>query len=351
MLPEVELAALADSIKAGGLRLPIVLAKDGSILDGRNRAEACRRAGVEPAMVTYDGDDFVGEVIRLNLQRRHLNTSQRAMIAARLATLGDGQRKDRVGSQICEPKTQAEAAALLSVSKRSVETARKAIETAPPEVIAAVDAGEVTITSAVAAAKAPDEKRAEVLGEQAKKKKKTDDADAGGGPPAHVAQATGENEWYTPPKILDAVRLAMGGIDLDPASCAKANETVRATRFYSIADDGLTQEWGGRVFLNPPYERGLIDRFIARVVDERRSNRSTAACVLVNNATESGWFQEMLWAGWSVCFIRGRVRFIDKGGAASGAPLQGQVLLYNGPDPQNFPHAVEALGPAYEASV
>lgn len=60
------------------------------------------------------------------------------------------------------------------------------------------------------------------------------------------------NEHYTPANIVEGARVLMGGIDLDPASCLVANETVKATRIYDVADDGLSKPWHGRVFLNPP---------------------------------------------------------------------------------------------------
>jgi hypothetical protein len=67
----------------------------------------------------------------------------------------------------------------------------------------------------------------------------------------HVSNNSGENEWYTPPAILDVARAVMGGIDCDPASSVKANETVRAKVFYSIDNDGLARtspaDWRVRV--------------------------------------------------------------------------------------------------------
>lgn len=59
-------------------------------------------------------------------------------------------------------------------------------------------------------------------------------------------------EHFTPREVVAAARKTLGGIDLDPASCAKANKRIKAKQFFSVEDDGLTQPWRGRVFLNPP---------------------------------------------------------------------------------------------------
>lgn len=62
-----------------------------------------------------------------------------------------------------------------------------------------------------------------------------------------INQTSGDVEYYTPPFIIEAARRVMGGIDLDPASSEIANRTVKATRYFTEADDGLQQEWNGRV--------------------------------------------------------------------------------------------------------
>ena len=74
-----------------------------------------------------------------------------------------------------------------------------------------------------------------------------------------------DDEHYTPKWLVDAARSAMGGIDLDPASCELANQTVQAARFYSKVEDGLSRPWRGTVWLNPPFsnQRAWIEKGVA----------------------------------------------------------------------------------------
>lgn len=93
MLPADELAELAESIRANGLRQPIVIDTEGRVLDGRNRLAACEKAGVAPSFTTYEGDDLAEYVIDCNTSRRHMSTGARAMATA-LVLVEDGQREN-----------------------------------------------------------------------------------------------------------------------------------------------------------------------------------------------------------------------------------------------------------------
>jgi phage N-6-adenine-methyltransferase len=160
---------------------------------------------------------------------------------------------------------------------------------------------------------------------------------------AHVGKNAGDNEWYTPSTFIKAAAAVMGGIDLDPASSDAANVIVGAAEFYTEDDDGLTQPWAGRIWMNPPYAQPLVDRFCTRLAREHREGHVTEACVLVNNATETNWFQEVLTAASAVCFPRGRVKFWHP--AKESIPLQGQAVIYLGPHVAEFKAEFLRFGP------
>lgn len=148
----------------------------------------------------------------------------------------------------------------------------------------------------------------------------------------HVSNNSGENEWYTPPFIIESAKSIMGDIDLDPASSKLANETVGAKEFYTIEDDGIKKDWHGRVWLNPPYSQPDISNFAKAVT----SKKYDEIMILVNNATETDWFRMMAEASKVICFINKRLKFVDRYGNPSGAPLQGQAIIYKGSNIDSF---------------
>ena len=153
-----EFAGLVADIREYGLHEPIVL-YENKILDGRNRYRGCIEAGIEPTFEPYAGSDPLGYVISLNLRRRHLDESQRAMVAAKLATL---QRGDNQHAQICAP-SQERAGELLNVSRRTVQHAREVQEQGAPELISAVERGTISVSAAADVATLPVQEQREIV--------------------------------------------------------------------------------------------------------------------------------------------------------------------------------------------
>src|SRR5215831_9305 len=147
-------------IKTNKLREPIVI-YEGKILDGRNRYNACKELGlpVDNARLLPAGTDPIAFVVSANVHRRHLNESQRAAIAAQLATFthGGDRSKAPIGAL-----TDAAAAKLLNVGERSVERAKTVLKEATPNIQALVKSGEVAVSAATKVVKLPKEKQAEL---------------------------------------------------------------------------------------------------------------------------------------------------------------------------------------------
>jgi ParB-like chromosome segregation protein Spo0J len=162
-MSETEYRELKRDISANGLRLPIVLCA-GQILDGRHRYRACRELGIEPRFDSYLGDDPIGQVVSLNIHRRHLNPGQLALIGADLVAIKGGD--DRARAQNCA-LTHAKAAKLLGVSERSVDTASAlnngvAAGRVIPKLPVLVKAGHIRLARAAKVARMPLKQQVEV---------------------------------------------------------------------------------------------------------------------------------------------------------------------------------------------
>jgi ParB family chromosome partitioning protein len=158
----------------------------------------------------------------------------------------------------------------------------------------------------------------------------------------HVSNNSGENEWYTPPEYIEAARRTMGSIDTDPATSETANQNVKAEWIYTKERSGLDKPWVGNVWLNPPYEAKLVKLFSDAVIKKRAEYNQ--ACVLVNNATETGWLQNMIDIADAICLIKTRIKFLDATNTPKNTPLQGQVVLYFGDNTNEFNNQFKELG-------
>jgi ParB-like chromosome segregation protein Spo0J len=168
-MSQAEYEELRDSIRTNGQREPITLHRDGRVLDGKHRDRACIELGIPTASKTFDGPDtdLLELVLDLNLKRRHLNESQRAIIAKRLETLKQGRRGKDANLHV----SRDDAARRLNVSPRSIASAGIVLKRAEPEIVAAVEQGVMAVSTAAYIAAKPREQQ---LGRLARDQRKID---------------------------------------------------------------------------------------------------------------------------------------------------------------------------------
>jgi phage N-6-adenine-methyltransferase len=105
-----------------------------------------------------------------------------------------------------------------------------------------------------------------------------------------IVLSSNRNDWKTPVDILKRAQRALGKIDLDP--CAD-DGNPHAARHFTKQQDGLVQLWHGRIFVNPPYGRGVIDKWIRKLVIEVDAGRVTEVIALLKLAPETKWFDPL----------------------------------------------------------
>lgn len=349
-----DLDALAASIDALGLLQPIGIDSNDRLIFGERRLRAFEKLGREkiPARIVHVPSLLLAERAENEL-RKDFTPSERVAIAKAIedelqATERRGRPKADTGhADLIGPEKAQNFAELQGKETRDIaaekagfgnrETYRQAkavTEHAEPELIEAMDRGDVAISTAAKLAKAEPETQRYA-------------ADNPKEAPAiahnHRAQGTGENEWYTPAEHLRAAREVLGGFDLDPASSPLANETVGAARIFTADDNGLEQEWSGRVWLNPPYSQPTISQFAEKLASEWEAGRVQSAIALTHNYTDTGWFHRLASSCRAICFTRGRIGFVNPEGKKA-APTQGQAFFYFGRDAERFIERFSGIG-------
>lgn len=134
-----------------------------------------------------------------------------------------------------------------------------------------------------------------------------------------VMGSSRSDEWPTDPVVFAELDGRYGPFGLDP--CATA-ENAKCARYFSRGDDGLAQEWFGRVFMNPPYGRE-IGKWMAKAWEAAQSTAEVVVC-LVPARTDTAWWHDWAARG-EVEFVRGRLRFV---GAESSAPFPSAVVVF-----------------------
>lgn len=156
------------------------------------------------------------------------------------------------------------------------------------------------------------------------------------------------NEWFTPYCYIEAARKVLGSIDLDPASCALANQTVRASRYYTREDDGLIQDWYGNMWVNPPYGKHPVrgksnmSLFTHRLLYDYNAGTVHKAILLVTAVPDRKWFAP-LW-DYPICFPDHQIVFNMPNGAREHHPY-GSCFVYFGPHEDHFIEVFQEFGP------
>jgi ParB-like chromosome segregation protein Spo0J len=234
-MAEEEFARLKADIATHGQLEPIWTHR-GRVIDGRHRLRACRELGLEPVIREYDGDGTVLDfVIAKNLHRRHLSANQRALVAAKLASLSRGRPSKTARKQAV---TQSDAAALLRIGRTTVQGARQVLDRGVPELVAAVerDAIKVSTAAAIAGLRAKQQANLVAQGPRAIRAKGSELRRAEKALPADGLSATdrkwlaalplwdalGDNQaslirealfWKQAQPLLDQIRRAFPGLD------------------------------------------------------------------------------------------------------------------------------------------
>jgi phage N-6-adenine-methyltransferase len=131
------------------------------------------------------------------------------------------------------------------------------------------------------------------------------------------------NEWETPQELF-AVFDAEFNFTLDAAATSK---NAKCDRFFTMADDGLSQSWQGEtVWLNPPYGR-QIGKWIEKAYHEAQ-NGATVVC-LIPARTDTKYFHDFCFKG-EVRFLKGRVYFKQNGARSESAPFPSAIVVFKG---------------------
>lgn len=116
-------------------------------------------------------------------------------------------------------------------------------------------------------------------------------------------------EWLTPPELVKK----LGDFDLDPCTPVKP-PFLHAKENYCIKDDGLTKKWFGRVYMNPPYGKGM-----EKWMEKLKTHGNGIALIFAR--TETKCFFNHIWNdAEAVLFLKGRIKFYNIDGKQKGTP-------------------------------
>jgi phage N-6-adenine-methyltransferase len=139
---------------------------------------------------------------------------------------------------------------------------------------------------------------------------------AGGGP----GFSSKTDLWATPQHVFDALHHEFR-FDLDV--CASP-QNAKCPRFFTAAENGLAQEWTGSCWMNPPYGRGVLERWMKKAADSSAAGATVVALVAARTDT-SWWHEQVMARAAELRLVRGRLKF---GAGNAPAPFPSAVVVY-----------------------
>jgi ParB family transcriptional regulator, chromosome partitioning protein len=163
--------------------------------------------------------------------------------------------------------------------------------------------------------------------------------------PPLAPTSSSSGELWTPPFYVDKVRAVLGEIDLDPFSCAGANLTVKANRFFCIGSAPFRRSWRAKtIFMHPPSSEKLLIRAARRFLKKWRRGRFEQAIVLVNEAPDCLWYNLLVSHADAICVTRKPIPFNTPSGGSQTSGAGMQAFLLFGPDRKFFRSIFTSVG-------
>lgn len=339
-LSDTELAELRRSVREHGIREPLVVWDEEDILlDGHHRYElACQHdLDVEVERVSLPDRAAAREwMVRNQLGRRNMNKYQKSAMVLQLEPQLAQAARERMlrgtnppqnSAEGGEGETRQQLAELAGVSHDTISRVKRICKEAGEATRSRLRRGEASIHRVYTELR-------EAEGES--------NGDGQENQSVHFSSESGR--YNTPFHIVEAVEETLGGIDLDPCSNSRTDPNVPAREVFVEEDDGLTQRWSGRVFVNPPYGN-VLGNWVMKCVAEYEEGEVTEAILLVPSRTDTRWFDRL--HPYPRCYIQGRLKFH---GLENSAPFPSMVT-YLGEQQERFARIWAEHGRIYPGAV
>lgn len=337
-----------ESIREKGVLEPLVITTDKQVISGHRRLEAAKEVNIESVPVRIS--EFETELaereglIEFNRQRKKtpgqiVNEFDELLeIETQRAKDRQGERNDikntsdsnetevvRADEKAAEKVSEDVSRASLRRGKTVKDKAESddepdEVQEAAKEAWDGLQSGEESFSSAHTKVKDAEDKATDESTES--------DID--------VFTSDETDEWSSPREIVEPLRDAIGGFDLDPCSGAESSPFADAT--FTESDDGLSQEWFGSVWVNPPYSN--VAEWTDKAIEAVEDGDADCIFYLCKGDSSTNWWQRGAKAATTVVAIDHRLKFGD---GENSAPFASHILIFGTP-PQETLHACSEYG-------